>query len=1209
MVERALRCILEEHLQMTENVDKIALRFVAEPDALFDRGHMKELVKDCFEGDEVDDWINRFVQACDEVEIVPQVELEYPDVAAIADQGLEYFSFVVGAMESTTLFDEESTFMTPQSRTARGSIRVKDRRLQALNTFVCFQEFTLTGRLEVVLSTFDLQQYTPAALEWVKNESITKLMDVYKRRYEFWEKLELSSEKLEEMKIDDGSFLRCIEDVLLKMPEDESCTSSETSTRGEDCPRHLHLPVSRCKDDEKDDDVCKICEAILLFHDQREEDRDINFRLLSHLVSSYILNSSVESISHTIDRESKAADKRLTDFPEETAMPEDESCTSSETSTHGEVYPRRFPLPASSCKDDEKDEDALKISEAIFSFHDQREEDGDIIFRLLSHLVSSYIQNSSLKSISETIDRASKDSDKRLTDCPQETAQQEGSIIKSLVVNSRSTIESGNDCDRKSDNVINQDDKAEHRDETANDNNIIMSHTAKISQCIISPTKENYLNPMLEVYTCVYEDTSSDERATSNSQQEDQVFGAHWEKTLSLGQEGEKKFSSFGALNSTVTLSTEATHTQRTGGEWSPQSANTKLSPSSSATQDTKDEISELRNDIENTKQQQQQQQQQQQLHLSVSVPELKSQCPAIAVRCMFEEEESIVSEASGEKGTNQFLCAPMQPAITKVASDNSTRSSRSYRSVRMLPMNWYCPGHNPSAISTQRSINEFSPSPPQTPLRLGHSTIPITVTYPEGTHFSSSILSEGEGGETPPNRVTAPLIAYPLKLITTRGRQKDGRNKTSSTGSADRMEKLSKEPKGELESVVPRRESSEIIETSSKSISFSQKKSISLSVFLKKTQTRRLETCGSFSLEKGKTRVFRGRKRAQLLWTLSEITNRLIPMGAGKGEGDIFEVRSENDDILSVFKPLKGEHFHRQGLSAGQGAVREEAVYIADTIIGSQARVPVTARARYTRDGKQIAGAVQSYVQHLGIVDDIAISRDLEKAKKVLAMDDVQAIACLDMRVFNTDRHGGNLLYGESPTPETSRYVLSPIDHGCSLPPWWCLREAGFDAWYNWPQIDQKATEMTRYIAQRSFERLNETARQLQIIGIDNFAIVTFRLCTIWVKISLCDRNLTLKQAASVMVRPLDDGNFGQPSLLEQWVAESAQDSGLDVSLEQDESGCTVTKYPSMAVLTCQEESRLLAALVERFWSTDEAIINEYVATDEMPFLNSYND
>ncbi|CAI5702732.1 unnamed protein product [Peronospora effusa] len=84
-------------------------------------------------------------------------------------------------------------------------------------------------------------------------------------------------------------------------------------------------------------------------------------------------------------------------------------------------------------------------------------------------------------------------------------------------------------------------------------------------------------------------------------------------------------------------------------------------------------------------------------------------------------------------------------------------------------------------------------------------------------------------------------------------------------------------------------------------------------------------------------------------------------------------------------------------------------------------------------------------------------MSFDLEKAHKFISVEQVHHIALLDVRVFNTDRHPGNILLMGEKKP----YTMVPIDHGCILPSWFHLSEARFD-WLEYPQSRAAFSTMT---------------------------------------------------------------------------------------------------------------------------------------------------
>ena len=142
---------------------------------------------------------------------------------------------------------------------------------------------------------------------------------------------------------------------------------------------------------------------------------------------------------------------------------------------------------------------------------------------------------------------------------------------------------------------------------------------------------------------------------------------------------------------------------------------------------------------------------------------------------------------------------------------------------------------------------------------------------------------------------------------------------------------------------------------------------------------------------------------------------------------GTVFALEIGGEKI-AVFKPAEGEGFTRKSIEAGQGSVREEAAYLVDRVCGLKADVPVTSRASICVEGKTLQGSVQQFVADVvGFVEDFAMPRDLEAAHGFVNREAVEALALLDMRIFNMDRHSGNLLLLRKEKPHS----LGPIDHG----------------------------------------------------------------------------------------------------------------------------------------------------------------------------------
>ena len=267
------------------------------------------------------------------------------------------------------------------------------------------------------------------------------------------------------------------------------------------------------------------------------------------------------------------------------------------------------------------------------------------------------------------------------------------------------------------------------------------------------------------------------------------------------------------------------------------------------------------------------------------------------------------------------------------------------------------------------------------------------------------------------------------------------------------------------------------------------------------------------------------------VLWDVNEgLMAGRYPQLAGNGTGGAYLMWSQtslscqgapadwkDERIVAVFKPQDEEagaahnphlenrgtdHPLKEGVRVGEGALRECIAYILDH--GGLAGVPPTALVWCrTEEGAPVqVGSMQKYVPHSSDCD--------ETGSSLFAPRDVHAIAILDIRLFNTDRHGGNILCtavkrdheGPSRTssgssdesdeltpsmgnvddsfPRTdsssslvayggrssrAQYKLTPIDHGYSLPD--CFSDASFD-WLYWPQAEEPLEpDLVAYVEQ----------------------------------------------------------------------------------------------------------------------------------------------
>lgn len=290
---------------------------------------------------------------------------------------------------------------------------------------------------------------------------------------------------------------------------------------------------------------------------------------------------------------------------------------------------------------------------------------------------------------------------------------------------------------------------------------------------------------------------------------------------------------------------------------------------------------------------------------------------------------------------------------------------------------------------------------------------------------------------------------------------------------------------------------------------------------------------------------------------------------------------RVKNASKVAVFKPEDEEtgakfassfgqpNPERSGLVVGGGSKRERAAYLLDTNLKRFSSVPETALVRSklplseqqnvqanglvtnggslqgghgvgtdasssegstsTTASKQFStkrGALQRYVENEGSAED---RPDLVR---MASAREVHKIGILDLRIFNTDRHGGNILCAMNcvsqnnllSTSSTSSgdVHLIPIDHALSLPDWHFLAEAYFD-WQYWAQADEPFDEETRAVI-ASID-LDRDVKALQDLGLPESCIATNQICTLALQIG-SSNGLNLKDLGNMYQRPFCAGH-----------------------------------------------------------------------------------
>jgi len=213
-----------------------------------------------------------------------------------------------------------------------------------------------------------------------------------------------------------------------------------------------------------------------------------------------------------------------------------------------------------------------------------------------------------------------------------------------------------------------------------------------------------------------------------------------------------------------------------------------------------------------------------------------------------------------------------------------------------------------------------------------------------------------------------------------------------------------------------------------------------------------------------------------------------------------------------------------REGISPRREYLREIAAFHLDRLNGSFAGVPTTVGVSVppsttallrtlcagsaspyvnTTQADNIDGSVQAWIEHRCCSEDMGPSR--------FSTADVHRIGLLDIRLFNTDRHAGNLLV-------TSNDRLVPIDHGLCLPDIWCgLGQAEF-AWLFWKQAKQPFSKSTmQWVANLNTQR---DAQVLRSLGFPDPCILTLCFCTEVLKFAVLELGWNLNRIGLFFTR-----------------------------------------------------------------------------------------
>ncbi|KAF6169130.1 hypothetical protein GIB67_038627 [Kingdonia uniflora] len=277
-------------------------------------------------------------------------------------------------------------------------------------------------------------------------------------------------------------------------------------------------------------------------------------------------------------------------------------------------------------------------------------------------------------------------------------------------------------------------------------------------------------------------------------------------------------------------------------------------------------------------------------------------------------------------------------------------------------------------------------------------------------------------------------------------------------------------------------------------------------------------------------------------------------PVRVHSGLGGAYYFRNIRGESVAIVKPTDEEPFApnnpkgfvgkalgqpglKRSVRVGETGFREVAAYLLD--YDHFANVPQTALVKITHSIFNINKRVSDEKTHeRKQVSKIAsfqqfIAHDYDASDHGTSSFPVAAvhrIGILDIRIFNTDRHSGNLLVRKlDSVGRFGQVELIPIDHGLCLPE--CLEDPYFE-WIHWPQASIPFSEdELEYIANLDPFKDSEMLR-MELPMIREACLRVLILCTIFLK-EAAAFGLCLSEIGDMMSREINGHEEG-PSELE---------------------------------------------------------------------------
>lgn len=329
-------------------------------------------------------------------------------------------------------------------------------------------------------------------------------------------------------------------------------------------------------------------------------------------------------------------------------------------------------------------------------------------------------------------------------------------------------------------------------------------------------------------------------------------------------------------------------------------------------------------------------------------------------------------------------------------------------------------------------------------------------------------------------------------------------------------------------------------------------------------------------------------------------IENGVEPVQATGGLGGAYYFRNCRGDNIAIVKPTDEEPFApnnpkgftgralgqpglKRSIRVGETGLREVAAYLLDH--NQFAKVPLTALVKATHpifnvnpkyeglmNGQSDTAKIASYQQY--VIHDFDAS---ERGTSRFPVSSVHRIGILDVRLFNTDRHAGNILVKkldvEDETGNKGSWSsglrieesvdLIPIDHGLCLPE--TLDDPYFE-WLHWPQASFPFSEdELEYIEKLDPDKDVEMLRK-ELPSLREACLRMLVLSTTFLKLAAA-AGLTLAEIGGMMSRELcgvdEDASElenvcmqAKRNVDEELLASSSEEDSLsiqDLSLSED--------------------------------------------------------